>query len=193
MKPIQAKDLLDLTAYEKTRDDFVKKTIALKKPRRIRVGQILCFIFENRDTVLFQIQEMIRAERKVEDEQIAEELRVYNELIPAPHGLSATLMIEIPDAVQIRPQLDKLVGIDEHVFLDVGDQTLPATFDTRQFEEDRISAVQYIRFPLGPKAAEAFCDPSIPAVLRVDHPNYSEKTLIEGASRASLVADLASD
>ncbi len=193
MRPIEAQDILDLTAYERIRDDFVQKTIALKRPRRIRVGEILCFIFENRDTVLFQIQEMTRAERTVKEEGIAEEVRVYNELIPDAYGLSATLMIEIPNAAEIRPQLDRLVGIDEHVYLDVGAHSVRATFDTGQFEENRISAVQYVKFPLGEKLAADFRDPNVPVGLRVDHPNYAEKTSIEGASRASLAADLADD
>lgn len=193
MKPIEAQDILDLTAYERIRDDFVQKTIALKRPRRIHVGQILCFVFENRDTVLFQIQEMTRAERTVNEEGIAEEVRVYNELIPDAYGLSATLMIEIPNAAEIRPQLDRLIGIDEHVYLDVGDESVRATFDEDQFEESRISAVQYVKFPLGEKLAATFRDPNVPVALRVDHPNYSEKTLIEGDTRASLAADLADD
>ena len=119
MRPLEPADILDLTAYEHVREEFLAKTIALKQPRRIHVGDRLCFIFENRDTVRFQIQEMTRAERTVKPEAIAEEVRVYNELIPGADELSATLMIEIPDMQAIRRELDRLVGIDEHVFLDV--------------------------------------------------------------------------
>jgi len=190
VRPLAPSDVLDLTAYERIRDEFVAKTIELKKPRRIHVGGILCFVFENRDTVRFQIQEMTRAERTVKEEAIAEEVRVYNELIPGPNELSATLMIEIPDLQEIRRELDRLVGIDEHVFLDVGDETVQATFDEKQFEEDRISAVKYVTFPLGERLAAAFRDPTVPVRLRVDHPNCRDATPIEGASRASLAADL---
>jgi hypothetical protein len=191
MQKVDPSEILDLTSYEKMRTGFVEKMIALKRPRRIRVGEHLCFIFENRDTVIFQIQEMTRAERTVEDAAIAEEVRVYNELVPGQHELSATLMIEIPDQARIRAELDRLVGIDEHVLLDVGDETVRATFDEKQFEEDRISAVQYVRFPLGKELATRFRDPSVSVALRIDHPNYSESTPIEGESRASLSADLA--
>jgi hypothetical protein len=193
MRPVEAGEILDLTAYERVREDFLAKTIALKRPRRIHVGDRLCFIFENRDTVIFQIQEMTRAERTVKEEGIAEEVRVYNELIPGEHELSATLMIEIPEAEQIRSELDRLVGIDEHLFIDVGDQSVRASFDDKQFEEDRISAVQYVRFRLGSDLAQAFCDPQVPVTLRVDHSNYAGQTAIEGSSRESLIADLASD
>jgi hypothetical protein len=190
MRSVEPSEILDLTAYEKIRPEFFQQMIELKRPRRVHVGPVLCFLFENRDTVIFQIQEMTRAERNVDEEAIAEEVAVYNELVPRDHELSATLMIEIPDQQSIRRELDRLIGIDEHVHLDVGGESVRATFDDKQFEEDRISAVQYIRFPLGPELAAKFRDPSVPVELRVDHPNYAEKVAIEGETRASLAADL---
>ena len=99
-------------------------------------------------------------------------------------------MIEIPNQTSIRPQLDRLIGIDEHVHLDIGDESVRATFDDKQFQEDRVSAVQYIRFPLGRDLAARFRDPGVSVELRVDHPNYAGKTPIEGEARASLSADL---
>ena len=191
MKPVEASEILDLTAYEKIRPEFLAHMIEMKRARRIHVGPILCFLFENRETVRFQIQEMTRVERTVSDEGIAAEVAVYNELIPGDDELSATLMIEIPDQSKIRPELDRLIGIDEHVFLDVGDASVRATFDEKQFEEERISAVQYIRFELGEELSAAFRAGEVDVALRVDHPNYQARTVIEGASRASLAADLA--
>lgn len=191
MRRVEASEILDLTSYEKIRSEFVANMIEVKRPRRIHVGKILCFIFENRDTVIFQIQEITRVERCVSDEAIAAEVEVYNELVPRDHELSATLMIEIPNQTSIRPQLDRLIGIDEHVHLDIGGETVRASFDDKQFQEDRVSAVQYIRFSLGPDLASRFCEPRVPVELRVDHPNYAEKTAIEGEARASLAADLA--
>jgi hypothetical protein len=85
MKPVEASEILDLTAYEKIREGYLAQTIAMKKHRRIPLGDRLTFIFENRDTVIFQIQEMTRAERTVAEEAIAEEVAVYNELIPGDH------------------------------------------------------------------------------------------------------------
>ena len=191
MRRVESTDILDLTSYEKIRSEFLEKTIELKRPRRVHVGEILCFIFENRDTVIFQIQEMTRAERSVSEDAIAAEVAVYNELVPRDNELSATLMIEIPNQTSIRPQLDRLIGIDEHVHLDIGDETIRASFDDKQFQEDRVSAVQYVRFPLGSELAAKFRDLSISVELRVDHPNYAGKTAIEGETRASLAADLA--
>jgi hypothetical protein len=190
VRKVEASEVLDLTAYEKVRASVLEKMIKDKRPRRIHVGEILCFIFENRDTVLFQIQEMTRAERSVSEQAIAAEVEVYNELVPGANELSATLMIEIPSETSIRSELDRLIGIDEHVHLDIGGESVRATFDDKQFQEDRVSAVQYIRFPLGPELARKFRDPAVPVDLRVDHPNYARKTAIEGEARASLIADL---
>lgn len=193
MRGVRREEVLDLVGYEKIREAFLARTIELKRPRRIAVGDRLTFIFENRDTVRFQIQEMLRAERAVKEEKIRDEIAVYNELVPGRNELSATLMIEIPRIEQIRAELDRLIGIDEHVFLDVGDASVRATFDAKQFESDRISAVQYVRFPLGPELACRFCDPQLAVRLRVDHPSYRESTRIEGASRDSLIADLVAE
>jgi hypothetical protein len=191
MKPVEASEILDLTAYEKIREGFLAETIAMKKNRRIPLGDRLTFIFENRDTVIFQIQEMTRAERTVREEAIAEEVAVYNELIPGDHELSATLMIEIPEPGRIRGELDRLVGIDEYVYLEVGEVRVAATFDAKQFEGDRISAVQYVKFPLGAEVSAAFRDAATPVTLRVSHPAYAAEQRIEGAWRESLVGDLA--
>jgi hypothetical protein len=190
VKPVRIEDILDHIAYEQGRDAFRRHIIELKSPRRIPVGDKLTFIFENRDTVLFQIQEMVRAEHIVKPEKVQAEIDVYNELIPREHELSATLMIEILELSRIKAELDRLVGIDEYVYLDVGDRAVRATFDEKQLEEDRISAVQYVRFPLGPEGAAAFRDPSVPARLRVEHPNYRHSAVIDGASRESLAHDL---
>jgi hypothetical protein len=193
MRGVRREEILDLTGYERIRESFLAATIESKRPRRISVGDRLTFIFENRDTVLFQIQEMLRAERAVKEEKILEEMAVYNELVPGPNELSATLMIEIPETGQIKTELQRLIGIDEQVLLEVGSASVRATFDDKQFESDRISAVQYVRFPLGPELARAFCDASQPARLRVEHPNYRASTEISGASRESLIADLRAD
>jgi hypothetical protein len=190
LRPVEPSEILDLVAYERVRADFVRRMIEHKRPRRISVGGQLTFIFEDRETVIFQIQELTRAERTVDPAEIATECRIFNELIPDRNELSATLMIEITETREIRPALDRLVGIDEHVFLDVGGSSVQARFDPKQREEDRISAVQYLKFPLGSELAARFADLAVPAQLRVEHPNYRAATPIAGAQRAALAADL---
>ena len=191
MKKLELADVLDLVAYEKIRPELLAHSIELTRARRIALGPDLTFLFENHDTVRFQIQEMLRTERIVKDESVQYELDVYNELLPGPDELSATLMIEITEAERIKPTLDRLAGIDEHVAFEIGESVVPARFDERQFEEERISAVQYLRFPLGPELAARFREGGEPVALRVDHPAYQHRAALDAESRASLAADLA--
>jgi hypothetical protein len=191
VKKLEPSEILDLTAYEKIRDRYRAETIEMKRSRRLAVGDRLMFIFENRKTVRFQIQEMIRTERIVLEEAVAAEVAVYNALIPGEGELSATLMIEIPDLSQVRSELDRLVGIDEHVAMVVGGEAVPACFDDKQFEAGRIAAVQYLKFPLGADLALRFRDPSVAVTVEVAHPNLRVVQVIEGALRASLADDLA--
>ncbi len=120
---------------------------------------------------------------------------VYNELMPGPEELSATLFLEIVEASEIRPTLELLVGLDRHVQLVLGegpDETLfHAHFDRRQLEEQRISAVQYLRFPLGPDAGRRLAASALRARLRVDHPHYRREEEIPPAVREALVVSLA--
>ncbi|MFG0318801.1 MAG: DUF3501 family protein [Planctomycetota bacterium JB042] len=192
MKKLTLDDVLDLTAYEKARPERLARIIERKRPRRVAVGEELTFVFENRETALFQIQEMLRAERIVDDAKVQAEVDVYNEFVPDADELRATLMIEIADRGRVRETLDRLVGIDEHVALVVDGRSVAATFDPKQFEEDRISAVQYVRFPLGSELAGRFRDAGAEAVLRVDHPQYRAETRLDGETRRSLIADLES-
>lgn len=124
MKPLTLADVLNLYEYEKVREERRRRIIELKTVRRVAVGRYLSFVFENRDTVWFQIQEMCRVERIVDEARIADELEVYNTLLPGPGELSATMLIEIPDAGQIKTVLDALLGIDrsECIRLEVGDR-----------------------------------------------------------------------
>jgi histidine triad (HIT) family protein len=114
--------------------------------------------------------------------------------MPADGELSATLFIEITHAASIRPALDRLIGVDEHVALvlleGADERVVPARFDPNQLEEDRISAVQYIKFAFGEDELRLFCDPSQPARLRIDHPQYQRAVEITPAVRASLIEGL---
>ena len=111
MKSLETSEILNLVEYEKVRAERRREIVELKKARRVSVGRYLTFVFENRSTVWFQIQEMVRAERIVETSKIAEEVEVYNALLPKPGELAATLMIEIDQASEIKPVLDRLLGI----------------------------------------------------------------------------------
>jgi hypothetical protein len=193
MKPIDPGEILNLYDYEKLRQARRQAIIALKADRRVGVGRYLSFVFENRDTVLFQIQEMLRTERIVDEAKIAEEVAVYNTLLPQPGELAATMFIEIGDAALIKPVLDTLLGIDTggHVRLEVGLHVIVGDFETGHSDEERgkLSAVHFVRFVLPPAAQRAFADAEV--ALVVDHPGDRGRTVLTPAARRSLAADLA--
>jgi hypothetical protein len=191
VEKIRFDEVRNLYAYEKARDAFRRDVINLKAGRRVAVGDRLCFLFENRTTVLFQIQEMIRAERIVADDRIQDEIDVYNELIPGPGELSATMMIEIENRDAIKPELDRFMGIDAggHVWLQIGrDHAIPGRFEEGHSREDRISAVHFVRFTLPDDARRAMARE--PVALVVDHGEYRARTELRDETRRALLEDL---
>jgi hypothetical protein len=193
MRPIAADEVLNLYEYEKVRDARRRALIALKAERRVGVGRYLSFVFENRDTVWFQIQEMIRAERIVDDARVAEEVAVYNTLLPRPGELAATMFIEIAESARIKPVLDALQGIDtgDHVRLEVGPHAVPGVFEAGHSDEEKgkLSAVHFVRFALPPAARRLFAQAEV--ALVVDHPADRGRTVLSPATRRSLAGDLA--
>jgi uncharacterized protein DUF3501 len=185
-------DITDLRAYEREREGFRERIIALKKRRRVHVGPVVTFVFENRDTIRFQIQEMARAERMLTDEAIQTELDVYNPLIPEPGELSATLFIELTTEAELREWLPKLVGIERAVELRIGDRVVtggPEAAHEAQLTRDEITAsVHYVRWVLSPDEVEAFA--AGPVVLAVNHPDYTFDTALAEGTRAELLGDL---
>jgi hypothetical protein len=156
-------------------------------------GRYLSFVFENHETVWFQIQEMVRAERIVDEARIAEEVEVYNSLMPRPGELAATMFIEIGEAAQIKPVLDTLLGIDVggHVRLEVGAHVIPGVFEAGHSDEElgKLSAVHFVRFALPPAACGAFADAEV--ALTCDHPGYRGRAVLVPAVRRHLAEDLA--
>lgn len=191
MKKITFSDVKNVYEYEKIREDFRKKIIEIKKTRRISVGPHLMFTFENRETVLFQIQEMIRVERLLTDEAMQSEIDVYNQLIPGARELSATLLIEITEQSEVRPILDSLVGLGHNsVFLKIGAHEIPTIFDEAQSAEDRISAVQYVKWKLSDEDIRTMNDFSQKASIVIQHKNYQYETLFENEQRSAICHDL---
>lgn len=197
MRRVAFEELVPLERYGAVRAAYREAVIAHKRDRRLAVGEKVTLVFEDRETLRFQIQEMLWIERITQEHKVQHEIDVYNELVPGENELSATLFIEITDAPSVRSELDRLVGIDEHVSLLLGEgpdaRRIPAHFDPGQVEEDRISAVQYIRFHLEPEGAARFCDPAVPARILVDHPNYRREAAIPERVRRSLGATLAGE
>ena len=197
MRPLAADEILGLERYESLRDAYRQRVIEYKRSRRLAVGEKATLVFEDRETLRFQVQEMLRVERIDDPDRIQAELDVYNELMPHENELSATLFVEITELGRIREELDRLIGIDEHVSLVLGDDAderiVRARFDPKQMEADRIAAVQYIRFALDADGAARLADPHRLARVRIDHPAYAREVEIPPGVRASLVEGLAGE
>jgi Protein of unknown function (DUF3501) len=193
MKSLVPSEILNLVEYEKVRNARRRQIVEEKKARRVSVGRYLTFVFENRATVWFQIQEMVRAERIVDETKIAEEVEVYNALLPQPGELSATLMIEIAEAAEIKPVLDKLLGIDtrNYVTMTVGPHVIVGDFETGHSDEERgkLSAVHFVRFALPREAREPFATSEV--ALVIEHPNERARTVLSHETKRNLLEDLA--
>jgi Protein of unknown function (DUF3501) len=189
-------DIADLRAYERERADFRAHVIALKKRRRVHVGPVVTLVFENRDTIRFQIQEMARVEKLITDEAIQGELDTYNTLIPEQGQLRATLFVELTDDAQMREWLPKLVGIERSVALRVGEgadarllRAEPEAAHADQLTRDEITAsVHYICWDLTPE--DVACVETGPVALVIDHPAYPEATELAVTTVGELLDDL---
>jgi hypothetical protein len=189
MRKVILDDILGLAAYEKVRNDSRRRIIELKQKRRLSIGDKVSVVFENRDTVIFQIQEMLRAERITDLDKIREEIATYNEMIPGPGDLSATLFLEIENQTHLRDELLKFLGIDEAVSLKVGDHRIAARFEAGRSKEDKISAVQYVRFRFDQPALQEFLGGKT-AELVIDHENYKARAILPPETQQSLAEDL---
>jgi len=195
---IQFKDVLNFFEYEKVRAEMRGRVIDLKRVRRVSVGEHLSFVFENRDMVLFQIQEMCRVERITDDARVQDELDVYNALLPGPGELSATLFIEITEKDQIQAVLDRFRGIDAGgigvgptVWIQVGKEfAAPGEFEAGHSDEEKgkLSGVHFVRFAFPPEAVRAFA--SSPVHLVVDHPAVRARVELAAETKAQLLEDL---
>lgn len=187
-------DLFSLERYHSARSEFKTRVLAHKKPRKVFLGAHATLYFEDRLTIQYQVQEMLRVERIFEAEAIEEELNAYNPLIPDGDNWKATFMLEYEDEKERRHALEQLVGIEDRVWIKIGTHEPIwgiADEDLERSKEDKTSAVHFLRFQLTPAMAQ---DAKTGAVIAagVDHPAYRiiAEALPE-ATRASLVADLA--
>jgi hypothetical protein len=185
-------DIANLHDYELERPDFRSRVIALKARRRVPIGPLMTLVFENRDTVRFQIQEMLRVERIVQPDKVHHEIEVYNELLPREGEIAATLFIEITESERIQEVLDGFVGLDEpgRLVLTIGSERFPALFAPGQSREDRISAVHYIRFALGDAGRRALGS-GAEAALEVAQGTYRARQVLSPETVEELRADLA--
>lgn len=194
MNPLTPSDLLSHEDYEAQRATFRREIIALKKRRRIEVGPLVTLVFENRQTLLFQIQEIIRVERIFEPSKIQDELDVYNTLLPGAGELSATVMIEITTQERIKETLDSFRQFDRPgtLALTVGDQAVFAGFEAGHSKEDKISAVHFVRFAVPPAFVNVLGEDGSHAGIRIAHEHYKAEANVPPAMREEWLKDLQS-
>jgi hypothetical protein len=197
MKPIQRNEILDLAEYEALREPFRARVIAQKKIRRVALGPQASCLFENRDTALLQIQEMLRTERITREGAILHEIETYNQLVPGDHELSATVLIEVDEKADRERFLFEAKGLDRAFALVIDGARCPGKHDEARESPDRTTAVHYLKFPLAPAAERALRDilaktrkaSEVTVEVTVEHPRYTARATLG----AALVADLAED
>lgn len=192
MLKVRRDEVKSLPEYEQVRDQSRREVIELKKRRRVILGECLSLVFENRRTVVHQIQEMMRTEHLYGEPEIFHEIETYNRLIPEENEISATLFIEVNDPPAIKPTLDRLRGLDDGRSLCLRLADLPpiyAIFEAGHSNEEKISAVHYLRFVLDAKVQEALRS-GAPGAFVMDHPRYHAETALRDETRQQLIDDL---
>lgn len=192
MKGLVRSEILSIEDYERQRNAFRARIIELKRRRRISVGPLITLIFENRETLHFQVQEMLRVERITDPDKVQEELDVYNALLPAPGELSATLLIEITEQAEMKMWLDRFIGLDhgEKVAIVADGERVYGDFEGGRSQETKISAVHFVRFRPTASMRDLFADLRRPVSLLVDHNDYREEVPVPGSMREEWLADL---
>ena len=190
MRKLTRADIRGPKLYAAIRDDLRKRVIEVKRVRRVSVGPQVTVVFENRTTMIFQIEEMCRAEQISEPDKIQDEIDTYNKILPDAGQLGATLFIEITDETQIASTLQKLLGLQDHVWLVVGGERVRAEFDPEQFASDKLAAVQYLKFTLPEAAQQALRGDGTALAVAIDHPSYRHEARLSEETRRSLAGDL---
>lgn len=186
-------DIVDVRAYEREREEFRSRMIEVKRRRRLSFGPILTLMFENRETMRHQIQEMARVEKLTSDAEIQIELDVYNAMVPEPGQLCATLFLELTTDEQVREWLPKLVGIERSIVFVLADgERIRSVTDEQHAaqltRQHATAAVHYVRFEFRAEQVQQFADG--PVSIEIDHPEYTESLKLADSTRAELLNDL---
>lgn len=191
LNPVRYDEILPIADFQAARTRLQARLTEIKGARRLQLGDAFWFTFENRDTVRWQVQEMCRVEGITQEAGVLHELATYNALLPGPDTLSATLLIGYADPAVRDVELRRLVGLPQHLTLQIdGLPPLPVQFDGDQYNEERLSSVQFLRIPLG-GAAGAFRDFSRAVRLVSTHPAHPGEALIGPGLRGALIGDMA--
>jgi len=195
VKPLGLNEVLSLLDYERVRPRLRPLFMHEKNRRRLAVGEHLTFLFENGQTLWYQVHEILRSENIAAREAVQHELETYNGLLPKPGELSATLLIEYQDPAERDVALHKLVGFERHLWFVLGEKRQAALFEESQISPAQISAVQFIRFPVGGIDPQEFLAQANAGkvAIEVDHPELRVRGVIKDVLAAALSEDLRKD
>ena len=188
---LERQDLLTLEEYAEKRSSIRQETIQVKKLREVHLGSHIRMIFENKQTVQYQIQEMLRIEKIFESSEIQDELDVYNTLVPNGSNLKATMMIEYPDVAERVEALSRLIGVEKSIYFQVDghDKVFPICNEDLERETDvKTSAVHFMRFEFDQNMIADFVSGSDVKVGSA-HPNYDYETSLDSQSQEALSED----
>ena len=186
-------DIADQRAYERERQEFRSRMIEVKRRRRVAIGDLLTIMFENRDTMRLQIQEMVRVEKLLTDEAVLDELKAYNPMIPEPGQVCATLFLELTSEHQVREWLPKLAGLENSISLLLSDGSnvkgeIDALHAAGLTRDDVTAAVHYLTFNFTPEQIAAF--QAGPVSVVCNQKNYVDSTVLSEATTSELLSDL---
>ena len=183
MARLERGDILDFITYGERREAIRASAMAAKALRRVHLGEHLTFLFENAETIRYQVLEMVRVEQMVKEADIRHELETYNAVLGEAGELGCTLLIEIPDARAREDLLRRWRGLPDHIFLVCTDGArIKASFDQTQMSEDKLSSVQFLKFHVGQRT---------PSTLVSNLPELTAEVSLEAPTREALLADLA--
>jgi hypothetical protein len=191
MQPIQRNEILPIGEYETLRPRFRARVIDEKKARRVTIGDHLSAVFENRDSVLLQIQEMLRTERITAEPAITHEIETYNDLIPGEGQLSLTLFVEIPDKATRDRMLVELAGLEDTIEVEIDGRRFAARGPRPDgFVPGRTTAIHYLKATLDADARAALASGKAKAAIVVGHPRLAARAELGRATLAKLAEDL---
>lgn len=190
---ISNQDIIPLNTYRQGREEYVKKMIEYKKARRIQLGENISILFENKNTVLFQILELLHSEDLEDPAEIAEYIEIYSSMLPGENELSATLFIELDDQVKLQDLLVKLKGIEHYLTLTVGSESNQAVFEEEHDDRDFTTSVHYLKFPLTQTAINLLTGSSADSIdvkINLNHPCMTASVTLSPNNISSIQKDL---
>lgn len=192
-KTITRKDIVSLNTYRQGREEYLQKMIAYKQDRRIQLADSVSILFENRNTVLFQIQELIHCEDLEDSSEIDEYIEIYSGMLPQENELSATLFIELDDQMKLQELLVKLKGIEHHLSLVVEGEVIQAVFEEEHDDRDFTTSVHYLKFPITETAKNLLLNESadsLDVTIQLNHPQLTAKATLTPNNIKNIKKDL---